>query len=143
EEESTSEISEDIESNSDQETSIQNALKRKLEQPRVQKRKKEAEEVELLEKAVVCMEKEGKEESCVKDVDDIFGQFVACKLRAIQDDSEKRLKKFEIHSNLYGAENTNLHLHILFRLDLCDSHPLHYLYLTSIGNTSSGSIKDQ
>ena len=74
-----------------------------------------------------------------KNVDDIFGQFVACELRAIQDDSEKRLKKFKIHSILYGAENTNLHSHTMQGswfpspfpyLDLRDSHPLHHLYLT-------------
>ena len=60
------EISEDIESNGEKETTIENALKRKQEKPHVQKRKKEAQVVELLEKAILCMEKEGKEESCVK-----------------------------------------------------------------------------
>lgn len=81
---------------------IPNALKRKLEQPRVQKRKREAQEVELLQKAISCMEKEGKEESRVKDVDEVFGQFVACELRAIEDDSEKCLKKFKIHYTLWN-----------------------------------------
>ena len=122
----------------------------------MQKRKKEAQEVELLEKAILCMEKEGKEESCVKDVDDIFGQFVACELRAIQDDSEKRLKKFKIHSIFYGAENTNLHSHTMQgswfpspfpypvsagSLRFTPTSPS--LSNISIDNTSSGSIEDQ
>ena len=48
------------------------------------------------------MEKEGKEESRVKDVDEVFGQFLACELRAIEDDSEKCLKKFKIHYTLWN-----------------------------------------
>ena len=79
----------------------------------MQKRKREAQEVELLQKGITCMEKEGQEESRVKDVDEVFGQFVACELRAIEDDSEKRLIKFKIHSILYGIDSTNLHSNAL------------------------------
>ena len=49
-------ISENMEKSNVCDPGIQNALKRILEQPRVRKQKREAQEVELLQKAISCME---------------------------------------------------------------------------------------
>ena len=76
-------------------------------------KKREAQENELLEQAILCMKNESQEKQASKkpDDDDLFGQFITAEIRSIQDPYIKRQTKWkmlsainEAHSILYAQQ---------------------------------------
>ena len=67
---------------------------------RPSKRQKEKQQEDtVLMKALECMERSGETK---RDSDDIFGEYVANELKAINDDQKKRFIKFQIQSLLFS-----------------------------------------
>ena len=65
------------------------------------KKKKEAQEDILLQKAIQCMERSDNKE----DEDDIFGRYVASELRSIDNIHTKRLAKWQIQSIIFNVHS--------------------------------------
>ena len=71
------------------------------------KKKREAQENELLEQAILCMKNESQEKQASKkpDDDDLFGQFITAEIRSIQDPYIKRQTKWKIQSAINEANS--------------------------------------
>ena len=70
------------------------------------RQRKEAQDI-LLEKAIGVMEMaSNKSSSAQKEIDDIFGEYVASEIKAIRDPQVKRRVKFHIQSILFSAQGT-------------------------------------
>ena len=86
--------------------------KRKNDEPLVtpKRKRKEAKEDALLEKAIRCMETGiSKIVTTKHDSDKIFAEFIASELRSIEDNQVKRMLKWKIQNVLYGSDfNTPL-----------------------------------
>lgn len=68
------------------------------------KRKREAQEDLLLEKAISCLEK-GRNDSKDRDTDQVFADFIASELQEIKDSRVKRMTKWKIQNVLYEGLN--------------------------------------
>ena len=72
---------------------------------RTNKRKKQADQEDLLlEKALLCMERAGESTQRKDDDDDIFAQYIATEIRAIKDPQVKRMGKWKIQSIVFSAQ---------------------------------------
>ena len=69
------------------------------------RQKKEMQEDMLLQKAIACMERTGNVHQQKRDEDDIFGDYIASEMRAIQNIEIKRWVKFKIQSLLFSAHS--------------------------------------
>ena len=70
------------------------------------RQRKEAQDI-LLEKAIGVMEMaSNKSSSAQKEIDDIFGEYVASEIKAIRDPQVKWRVKFHIQSILFSAQGT-------------------------------------
>ena len=69
------------------------------------RQKKEMQEDVLLQKAIACMEKTGNVHQQKRDDDDIFGDYIASEMRAIQNVEMKRWVKFKIQSLIFSAHS--------------------------------------
>ena len=86
--------------------STKRPLSTREQRPTCSKRqKKEMQEDVLLQKAIACMEKTGKVHQQKRDDDDIFGDYIASEMRAIQNVEMKRWVKFKIQSLLFSAHS--------------------------------------
>lgn len=72
------------------------------------KKRREAKENLLLEKAIVCMEQVDKGRDKDSDDDDLFGQFIASEIQSIRDPYIKRQLKWDIQSAIHEAHNAIL-----------------------------------
>lgn len=83
----------------------------KNEQYKTLKKKKEAQENDLLEQAIICLKKDNEKGELsskkAEDDDDQFGKFAACELRTLQDQHIKRQAKWKIQSALHEAQCVN------------------------------------
>ena len=87
---------------------IVRSTKRPLDASNKGKKKKKQQntaEDSLLEEAINCLKKEGKEDDQAKDEDDIFGKFIVSELKGIKDVRLKRQVKWRIQTAIYEAHN--------------------------------------
>ena len=72
------------------------------------RQKREKQEETLLQKAIACMEGASDNHSAMRDVDSVFGEYIASELRAMKNQEMKCWVKHRIQSLIFSAQSRSM-----------------------------------